>query len=68
MAKKYKVVLDGEVQDEVFDTYEAADEYGGYLCGCAYVGAETLHMSNPGDYDFDPDDWESPDYEVIEAD
>ena len=65
---KYKVYLDGEEQDGVFDSYAEADDYGGYLCGCARVGAETLHMSNPGDYDFDPDDWDGPDYEVVKID
>ncbi len=63
---KYKVVIDGEEEDKVFDTYEEADEYGLYLVGCWHTGSEILEMSNPGDYPYDPDD--EPDYEVIEVD
>ena len=63
---KYKVVIDGEEDDEVFDTYEDADEHGMYLVSCWNTGAQTLEMSNPGDYPYDPDD--EPDYDVIEAD
>ena len=29
---------------------------------------EILHMSNPGDYDYDEDDYDSPDYEIVEID
>lgn len=70
---KYKVVMiydedETEEQDEVFDTEEEAEEYGGYLASCSSVGAETLHMSNPGDYPYDPDTFETPDWEVIEID
>lgn len=65
---KYKVVLHYEngddEQDEVFDSEDAAEEYGEYLLGCSSVGAETLNLSNPGDYDFD--NYDKPDYEVIE--
>ena len=58
--KKYRVIFNGELQDEIFDSEEAAEDYAGYLCSCAAEGAEILHMSNPGDYDADDydDDWE----------
>ena len=66
---KFKVVMiiDGEEseQDEVFDSESEANEYGGYLAGCYHVGAETLHLSNPGDYEEDDADV---DWEVIEVD
>ena len=67
---KYKVIFDGEEEDEVFDTEEAAEEYGLYLCSCSRSGAEILHMSNPGDYDYDEDEdeYESPEFEVVEID
>lgn len=65
---KYRVLFDGELQDEVFSTEEAAEDYALYLCSCARDGAETLHLSNPGDYDYDEDDYEDPDYEIIEED
>lgn len=65
---KYKIILDGEEQDEVFTTEEAAEEYALYLCSCSRVGAEILHMSNPGDYDYDEDEFEDPDFEIIEED
>lgn len=33
-----------------------ADDAALYLCSCSREGAETLHMSNPGDYDYDEDE------------
>lgn len=63
---KYKVRIDDEMQDEVFDTEEAAEEYALYLCSCAREGAEILHMSNPGDYDYDEETFEYPEYEIVE--
>ena len=60
---KYKVAFNGELEDEVFDTEETAEEYALYLSSCTKAGAEELHMSNPGDYDVDDYD---DDYEIIE--
>lgn len=65
---KFKIIFDGEEEDDIFDTEEAAEEYALYLCSCSRDGAETLHMSNPGDYDYDEDDWDDPDYEIVEID
>ncbi len=65
MAKKFKIIFLGDEQDEVFDTYEDADEYALYLCSCYHTGGEILEMSNPGDYPYDPDD--EPDYEIVEV-
>lgn len=62
---KYKVIIDGEKQDEVFDTEAAAEEYAMYLCSCSRTGAETLHWSNPGDYDYNEDTFEAPEYEIV---
>ena len=63
---KFKVIFEGEEEDEVFDTEEEAEEYALYCCSCADTGAEILHMSNPGDYDYDENaDY---DYEIIEVD
>lgn len=64
MMEKYKVLFNDELQDEVFDTEEEAEEHALYLCSCAREGAEILHMSNPGDYD--ADDYET-EYEIIEV-
>ena len=64
---KYKIIFDGEEQNEEFFTEEAAEEYALYLCSCHREGSEILHMSNPGDYDYDEDEYESPDYEIIEV-
>lgn len=47
---KYRVSVDGEFEDEIFDTEEAAEDYANYLVGCAAQGAEDLYLSNPGDY------------------
>ncbi len=65
---KYRIIFEGEEQEEVFNSEEAAEEYALYLCGCAREGAEILHMSNPGDYDYDEDSFERPDYEIVEDD
>lgn len=65
---KYKIIFDDEEQDEVFDTEEDAEEYALYLSSCSREGAEILHMSNPGDYDYDEDFYEDPDYEIVEID
>ena len=65
---KYKVIIDGEEQDEIFCTEADAEEHALYLCSCSQLGAEILHMSNPGDYDYDEDDFDASDYEVIEID
>lgn len=64
MMEKYKVLFNDELQDEVFDTEEEAEEHALYLCSCAREGAEILHMSNPGDYD--EDDYET-EYEIVEV-
>ena len=66
---KYRIQWeDGDIEDEVFDTYEDADDYALYLVSCGRTGAETLHMSNPGDNDYDEDEYEEPEYEIIEED
>lgn len=65
---KYKVIFDDDEQDEIFDSEQAAEDYALYLCSCHETGSEILHMSNPGDYEYDEDEYDSPDYEIIEVD
>ena len=65
---KFKVVYDGEEQDEIFTSYEDAEEYGVYLQSCERLGTEIMNMSNPGDYDYDEDLFESADFEIVEED
>lgn len=65
---KYQIIIDGEEWDELYDTEEEAEEEARYLRSCARDGAEILHMSNPGDYDYDEDSFEYPDYEIVEID
>ena len=62
----FKIIFDGEECDEVFDTEEEAEEHALYLSSCSREGAEILHMSNPGDYDYDEETYDDPDYEIIE--
>ncbi|MBR0414657.1 MAG: hypothetical protein IJI67_06275 [Clostridia bacterium] len=62
----FKIIYAGEEEDEEFSSYEAADEYGLYMQSCEREGAEILNLSNPGDYDYDEDEFEPQDYEVIE--
>lgn len=65
---KFKIIFDGEEEDEIFDTYEQADDYALDMQSCCREGAEILNLSNPGDYDFDEDTYEPPDYDIIEVD
>ncbi len=62
---KYRIIFQGEPEDELYDTYEDAEEAALYLCSCADLGAEILHLSNPGDYDYDED--EEYEYEIEEV-
>ena len=63
---KFKIIFDGDECDEIFDTDEEAEDHALYLSSCSREGAEILHMSNPGDYDYDEDTYEDPEYEIIE--
>lgn len=62
---KYKIIFEGEEQDEVFDTYEEADDYATDLVSSYHEGGEILEMSNPGDYPYDPE--YEPECEIIEV-
>jgi hypothetical protein len=64
--KKYKIIFEGEEEDEVFSSYEQAQEYALYLVSCYHTGGEILELSNPGDYPYDPSD--EPEYEIVEID
>lgn len=62
---QFKLIFDGEEQDEIFYSEAEAEEHALYLCSCTRDGNQTLSWSNPGDYDYDESD-EDPDYEIIE--
>ena len=71
---KYKIKMiysDGEeeiIEDEEYDTEEDAEEMASYYVSCNRQGAETLNMSNPGDYEYDENTFEDATYEIIEED
>lgn len=67
---KFKVYWpeDDEYEDPVFDSYEEAEEMAVYCQGCSRLGAEMFHLSNPGDYPYDEDEFEPPEYEIVEVD
>ena len=66
---KYKVIIDGDAEDDAFDSKEEAMEYALYMMSCARQGAEILHMSNPEDYEYDEDEWEDDsEYKILEID
>ena len=48
---------DTEIQDEVYDTYEDADEAAQYLCSCFSQGGEVLALAGEdfieGDADYE---------------
>ena len=62
---KYKIIFESKEDDEVFDTYEEADDYALYLGSCYHEDGKILEMSDPGDYPYDPED--EPEYEIIEV-
>ncbi len=62
---KYKVIFNDDEQDEVFDSYEEAEDFAMELLTYWHAGGEVLELSNPGDYPYDPDD--APDYEIVEV-
>ncbi len=64
---QYMIIMDGEEQDEIFNTEQEAEDYALYLCSCARTGAETLNWSNPGDYEYDEETFEEPEYEIVEV-
>lgn len=55
-------------EEEIIDTEEAAEEMALYCQSCSAEGAEILHMSNLGDYEYDEATFEPPEYEIIEID
>ncbi len=60
---KYKIIFEGEEQDEVFNTYDDAEDYANNLVGDYHEGGEILEMSNPGDYPYAPD--YEPEYIIV---
>lgn len=67
----FKIIMhysDGtnEEEEDVFDSEDAAETYANYLVSCCQEGAETLNLSNPGDYPLD--EYEDPEFEIVEAD
>jgi hypothetical protein len=67
---KYTAIIhfpdeDLELEEE-YDTEEEAEEAAQYAISCCETGAETLHMSNPGDYEYDEDDFDDVEYEIVE--
>lgn len=65
---KFRLIFEGEPEDELFDTYDEAYEAGVYDSSCANLGAEILHESNPGDYDYDEDEEYEFEIEEVEVD
>ena len=65
---KLKIFEEGfeDYEDEVFETEAEAQECMNTLMSECRTGAETLNLSNPGDYPYDEDDNFDIDYEIIE--
>lgn len=63
---KYRIIFDGELEDEIFDTYEEAEGEALYLLSCWHEGGEVMEMSNPGDYSYEEDN--EPEYEIVRED
>lgn len=77
---KYKYILifpDGRTFDSMeeygdddfegtFSSYEEAEEAALYSKGCDRQGAEIMNMSNPGDYEYDEEEYEEPRYKIVQ--
>lgn len=66
---KYQVKMlypngEEDVLDELFDSYEDAEDEALYNRSCYAEGARILNMSNPGDYPLEDSD--DVDYEITE--
>ena len=68
MKTYYAVKLDGDFEDELFETEVEAEEYAAYLRSCAVQGSEDLHLSNPFEYDYDENAGDDLDIEIVEVD
>lgn len=55
-----------DYEEELFDSYEEAEEYGYTILSACALGAEILRLSNPGDHP-EPDEDEDPAFSVIEV-
>lgn len=64
---KLKIFEEGfeEYEEEVFETKEEAQACMDTIMSDCRAGAETLNMSNPGDYPYDEDDDFDIEYEII---
>ena len=67
---KYRLEFEEDLADEngIFDTYQQALDAVSEVENNMRVGAEVLHMSNPGDYSYDEDDDFSVEVEITEVD
>lgn len=63
---KYKIIFEGYEYDDIYDSYDEADEAGMYMVSCDRLGRQILEMSNPGDDPYDPN-YEA-EYDIIEID
>ena len=70
---KYEVTIhfpdgDDNLDGELFDSYEEAQEAALEAISAWDTGCEILNMSNPGDYPYDEDDVNDVDYDIDEVD
>jgi hypothetical protein len=68
---KFRVVInfsngDTEELDDLFDSYEDAEQEALEYISNWHAGGEVLELSNPGDYPYEPDN--EPDYDIFEED
>ena len=59
-----KIMDSYEDEGELFDDYDSAADEALYSIGCYQLGGEILYLSNPGDYDYNPN--EKPTYRIFE--
>ena len=64
---KLKIYEEGfeEYENETFETEEEAQEFLNTIISDCQTGAETLNLSNPGDYPYDEDDDFDIPYEIV---
>lgn len=63
----YKIVFMGYEEDDLYPTYEEAEEVATTMCDDYRTGDQLLYMSNPGDWAEEEGAGEEPYYDIIEA-
>lgn len=63
----YKIRFDGYLEDDIYATYDEAEEAALEMVSNFNTGNEILYAENPGDWEEENDD-NTGEYEIVEVD